>query len=175
MAALTGRLGTRAALPAVAALLSLLALGLPWSVSTQTYVPGWSTFPVCTMNFETGEMYCPPGTTQPGMTFGVPAQAGSQSVVRVFLVAALLVLLISAGSRLGSRWAAGLLAAGMLLAGLGMQAGQLAALAAIALLAVHGWGRRGTPSTDTSRTDPEVTDTSGSATAGTDSGAAAPA
>lgn len=127
-----------------AGLLVLLALGLPWTVSSRTYVPGWSVSSYCSPNMD-GTMFCSTSFTSPGNFVGVSAQSGASSVARVFLVAAIVLIIISwvtAQTRWLAYGAAGLVLA-VLLAGLTMQGGQLAALAAAALLARAAFTDRG--------------------------------
>ncbi|QFG67665.1 hypothetical protein [Ornithinimicrobium pratense] len=127
-----------------AGLLVMLSLGLPWTTSSLTYVPGWMTPSFCYPSFD-GTMSCSFSYVAPGFFTGAPAQSGASSVARVFLVAALVLIIVSRVTA-QSRWlayaAAGLVLA-VLLAGLTMQAGQLAALAAAALLARAAFTGRG--------------------------------
>lgn len=119
---------------ALASLAVLLALGLPWTVSSLTYIPGWYQAGTCVNEWSSGTVYCTPGFLAPGMTAGVSASAGAETVARVFLVAALLLILFAAGRRTWVVAAAGSVALGLLLTGINSQAGQIAAVVAVLLL-----------------------------------------
>lgn len=116
-----------------------LALGLPWTHSTEAFIPGWITPASCIVGSD-GLMTCTGAFISPGMMTGSAALSGAGAVARVFLVAAL-VLSVVAWRRQESRWlvwaSAGILL-GALLTGLSAQGGQLAAFAAAALLAYAG-------------------------------------
>lgn len=135
-----------------AGLLVVLALGLPWTTSTRAYIPGWMTPSFCYPTVD-GLISCSPAYISPSIYVGESAQSGATSVARVFLVAAL-VLIISSWRTGQTRWL-GYAAAGLILsvflAGLTLLGGQLAALAAAALLAYaaltgRGWTARRTHS-----------------------------
>lgn len=116
-----------------------LALGLPWTQSTQTFTSGWITPASCITGLD-GMMECTGGFISPGFMIGSPALSGASAVARVFLVAAL-VLAVIAWRRQESRWllwAGAGIVFGALLTGLSAQGGQLAALAAAALLVYAG-------------------------------------
>lgn len=118
--------------PAAVALI-LLALGLPWSASTLTYIPAWITPSFCYATVD-GLLSCSAGFISPAMSLGAGALTGAGSVARVFLVGALLLILFSRGR---SRWLQGAavsLLAGLLLHGLGVLGGQLATIGAVILL-----------------------------------------
>lgn len=128
----------------VSAVLLLLALGLPWSASTLDYVSGWYSPGFCTPNFFSGTVDCTPGFASPGMSVGSGASHGADSVARVFLVGAL-VLIVLARRQGRSVWltvAGAAVLLGVLLTGLAAQGGQLAALAAAALLLYAGLSGR---------------------------------
>lgn len=118
-----------------AALLIVLALGLPWTADTSAYLPGWYSPGFCTPDAD-GLVFCTGGTISPGLWVGSGALSGASSVARVFLVGALVLLVV--GSRSGQHlWlalAGGGLALSVLLVGLQAQGGQVAASAAAALL-----------------------------------------
>lgn len=128
----------------VAGVLVLLALGLPWTTSTRDYLPGWITPAYCIPTSD-GLMWCSPAFISPGMTIGSSAQSGASSVARVFLVAALVLIIISWRTA-QTRWL-GYAAAGLVLsiflAGLTLLGGQIAAIAAAVLLVYAGLSRRG--------------------------------
>ncbi|WP_131103557.1 hypothetical protein [Ornithinimicrobium sufpigmenti] len=127
-----------------AGLLVALALGLPWAISSRTYVPGWITPSFCYPASD-GTISCSPSFISPALSYGSAAQSGASSVARVFLVAALILIIISRVTE-QTRWlgyAAAGLALSVFLAGLTMQGGQLAALAAAALLAYAAFTGRG--------------------------------
>lgn len=133
----------RTAVLAACALI-LLALGLPWTTSSLIHSPGWLTPSYC-VHLASGGVSCSPGFISPGFTLGSSARSGGETVARVFLVAAL-ALVVLAWRSAQARWlvyAAGGLLLGILLAGLTMLGGQLAALAAAALLAYAGLTGRG--------------------------------
>lgn len=137
----------RPAVVITAAVLLLLALGLPWSASTLGYIPGWYSPGICTPNFADGTMSCTSGYLASGMTVGSGASHGTDTVARVFLVGGL--VLIALALRQGrSLWltvAGAAVLLGVLLTGLAAQGGQLAALGAAALLLYAGLsGRAGT-------------------------------
>lgn len=125
-----------------AGVLIVLSLGLPWTQSSQTFTGGWMVPASCVMGSD-GLMTCTGGFISPGYLVGAPALSGASTVARVFLMAAL-VLLVVAWLRREQRWllwgGAGILV-GALLTGLTAQGGQLAGLAAAALL-IHA-GVRG--------------------------------
>lgn len=118
-----------------AGLLIVLALGLPWTADTSTYIPGWYSPGFCTMDAD-GLMSCMGGTISPGLWAGSAAQSGASSVARVFLVGALVLLVVGSRSdqRLWLAVAGGGLALSVLLVGLQAQGGQVAATTAAALL-----------------------------------------
>lgn len=135
-----------------AGLLVALALGLPWTTSSHTYIPAWFTPSFCYPSID-GLISCSPAFISPALYAGSPAQSGASSVARVFLVAALVLIVISWRTA-QTRWlgyaAAGLVLS-VLLAGLTLQSGQVVALAAAALLAHaaltgRGWTARRTHS-----------------------------
>lgn len=127
-----------------AGLLVALALGLPWTTSSLTYIPAWITPSYCYPAAD-GTISCSPGFISPALSYGSSAQSGASSVARVFLVAALVLIVISWRTA-QTRWL-GYAAAGLVLsvflAGLTTQGGQLAALAAAALLASAAFTGRG--------------------------------
>lgn len=129
-----------------AALLIVLALGLPWTADTLDYIPGWMTPSFCTSDLD-GSVWCTGGYISPGFVTGASALSGASSVARVFLVAAL-ALTVLAGLRREPRWllvgAAGLVA-GILLVGLSVQGGQVATGLAAALLLYAGLTAVGAP------------------------------
>lgn len=118
-----------------AAVLIVLALGLPWSGSSYEYSAGWITPGYCYMD-SSGWMTCEGGTYSAGMMLGTGPLAGAQSVARVFLVVALALMLLARGRRSWLTAAAGVLVAGILIHGLGLLGGQVAALGAVILLAL---------------------------------------
>lgn len=117
----------------VAAVLIVLALGLPWSPSTLDYQPGWITPSYCIPDSD-GWLHCTPGNYVGGLTTGSGQLAGAQTVARVFLIAALLLVALARGRRGWLMAAAIVLGAGILVHGLGMLGGQVATVAAIGLL-----------------------------------------
>lgn len=119
---------------AAAAVLTVLALGLPWTISTVQYIPGWYVAGSCVNEFASNTLWCTPGFSSPGMYAGAEAVVGAHSVARVFLVAALIILVLAAGRRTWILAAAATITVGLLVAGVGSQAGQIAAIGAIALL-----------------------------------------
>jgi len=127
----------------VAALLVVLSLGLPWTTSTQTYVPGWMAPSMCVPSAD-GTIWCSGAFISPGFMTGSAALSGAGSVARVFLIGALVLILV-AWTRGESRWlglaGAGLLVA-VLLAGLTALGGQLAACAAALALLYAGLSPR---------------------------------
>lgn len=127
-----------------AGVLLLLALGLPWSVSSMAYIPGWYDAGTCMPNLAEGTVYCTGGFVAPGRSVGSGASHGVDTVARVFLVGAL--VLMAVARRQGrSVWltiAGAVVLLGVLLTGLAAQGGQLAALAAAALLLSAGFSDR---------------------------------
>lgn len=116
-----------------AAALVVLALGLPWSASTLQFIPGWITPSFCVPEAG-GGIWCSPAYISPGLFTGRGELTGADSVARVFLVAALVLMVMARGR---SRWllaATASLLTGLLLHGLGMLGGQIAALGAVLLL-----------------------------------------
>lgn len=129
-----------------AALLMVLALGLPWTRDTLDYVPGWMTPSFCTPNAD-GTIWCTGSYISPGFVTGSSALSGAGSVARVFLVGGL-ALLVVARLRHEPRWllvGAGGLLAGILLVGLAFQGGQVAAGLAASLLLYAGLTAGGAP------------------------------
>lgn len=124
-----------------AALLIVLALGLPWTTDTTEDIAGWMTPASCIMGAD-GMMSCTGGFISPGFVLGTGAASGAGTVARVFLVGAL-VLLVIGWRRQESKW---LVAAGVglvlciLLVGLSFQGGQVATAGAAALLLYAGLG-----------------------------------
>ncbi|MCK0113212.1 hypothetical protein MWU75_13775 [Ornithinimicrobium sp. F0845] len=119
----------------VAGLLVVLSLGLPWTTSSQTYVPGWMAPSMCIPTAD-GTIWCSGSFLSPGFMTGSAALSGAGSVARVFLVGAL-VLIVVAWVRREHRWlglAGAGLAVAVLLAGLTALGGQIAACAAALLL-----------------------------------------
>lgn len=122
-----------------AGLLIVLALGLPWTRDTTEYIPGWMTPATCIMGSD-GLMTCTGGFVSPGLVVGAGAASGAASVARVFLVAAL-ALVVVAWRRAEAAWlvvAGGVLLLGVLVVGLAAQGGQVAAGGAAVLLLYAG-------------------------------------
>lgn len=128
----------------VAGLLVVLALGLPWTTSSRAYIPAWMTPSFCYPTAD-GLISCSPAYISPAIFLGESAQSGATSVARVFLVAALVLIIISWRTA-QTRWL-GYAAAGLVLsvflAGLTLLGGQLAALSAATLLAYAAFTGRG--------------------------------
>lgn len=120
--------------------LLVLSLGLPWTVSAD--YPMVMTGPLCTADLFGGGIDCVYGAPTGTIWVEGAAVPGSQTVVRVFVVAALALLLWRRTVPV-ARLAVLLLLVGVLVTGIGPMSGQITALAAAALLAllVHR-GRR---------------------------------
>lgn len=119
----------------VAGLLVVLSLGLPWTTSTQSYVPGWMTPSMCIPTAD-GLVWCSGAFISPGFMTGSAGLSGAGSVARVFLVGALALILVARvrGERPWLAVAGAGLVLGVLLTGLAALGGQLAAGAAAVLL-----------------------------------------
>lgn len=118
---------------ALAAVLVLLSLGLPWRSSSTIYLPGTITPGFCYMD-QGGYMTCDVGTYMAGMIIGAGPLSGLHLTVRVFLVAALVLIVLAAGRRSWLLAAAVILGAGLVVTGLAATGGQIAALGAILLI-----------------------------------------
>lgn len=130
-----------------AGLLIVLALGLPWTTSTEFSTGGWFVGSMCTPNSYDGTIWCTGSYYSPGLTGGTEALSGNGTVARVFLVGAL-VLMILAWVRGHSRLlvvAGAALLVGILLAGLTLLGGQVATMVAAALLLYAGLNGGGAP------------------------------
>lgn len=148
--AAVARPGAGRPLVLVAAVLLILALGLPWSPSSLEYRPGYIAPGFCFSDAD-GFLDCAPGTYIAGSTVGSGELAGAQTVARVFLVAALVLVVLARNRRAWLLAAAGTVTAGMLIHGLGLLGGQVAAIAAIALLVLAA---RGAAVQGSARVDP---------------------
>lgn len=119
----------------LAVALVLLALGLPWSPSTLAYTGGWMVPSYCVVQSDL-TMSCTGAFISPGFLTGRGQLSGADTVARVFLVGALLLIALAPRTRWATclLGAAAALTAGLLLHGLGMMGGQVATIAAIVLL-----------------------------------------
>ncbi|USQ78167.1 hypothetical protein [Ornithinimicrobium faecis] len=130
-----------------AGLLIVLALGLPWTTSTEFSTGGWYVGSTCMPNFSDGTVWCSGSFYSPGLTGGSEALSGNGTVARVFLVGAL-VLMIIAWIRVQPRLllvAGGALFLGILLTGLTLLGGQLATIVAAVLLLYAALSAGGAP------------------------------
>ncbi|WP_114906440.1 hypothetical protein [Ornithinimicrobium murale] len=119
-----------------AGLLTVLALGLPWTASTEVTTGGWYVASTCIPNFNDGTIWCSGSYASPGFTTGSAGLSGNETVARVFLVGAL-VLITIASVRQKPRLllvAGAALVLGILLTGLTLLGGQVAAVLAAALV-----------------------------------------
>ena len=130
-----------------AGLLIVLALGLPWTTSTEFSTGGWFVGSTCMPSFADGTIWCTGSYYSPGITGGTGALSGSGTVARVFLVGAL-VLMTAAWVGGHSRLlvvAGAALVLSILLAGLTLLGGQIATVLAEALLLYAGLSGGGAP------------------------------
>ena len=130
-----------------AGLLMVLALGLPWTMSTEVSIPGWYVASTCMPDLSDGTIWCTNSYASPGITTGAGALSGSGTSARVFLVGALVLVLLAwirGHSRLLA--VAGVaLVVGVLLAGLAVLGGQVACLTAAGLLLYVAFSAEGAP------------------------------
>lgn len=139
------RVRSRTPLALVAAVLTVVSLGLPWTPgSASQYVPGFVTPGFCSPI--SGD--CTPMTATPGYTIGGSSGlTGAESYARVGIVLVLVLGLLAwrSGSRVLA--VAALVTAGIAVAmtGLSVSAGAVALLAGAALFFVAAGGRAPTP------------------------------